>query len=434
MPPTGLTLTIDGSSTITSDLLVDLGIAATGATEMRFSNNGADYTPWKPYSSTELSFDLRGYGGNSNTGIHTVWCSVRNAIDERVSVFAPIEYRRAKPSIRIYPAPVQRAGNYIVDIKVDLFDPHYNPVNVIQAEYTLDGTFTDGGNITFMPNDSLHDGITELSTAPNGVTHNLVWNLGEDAKDDVSDICQIRMKVQYANEDSELAISQQFFVDTRIPIEEADLEFTRGDAAEIKITLLDRNGLPFDATGNVEITSVKDPSGNEMLTVPIVSVNTSTGYYVATYNIDNAAPLGLWASTWTYTADFVDYEEAVYFKVTEEVEQYVPLGTDTCVVYGQLLKADQTPMSEIEVHFLPHHLSDPELGNPTAISTDPVITYTDKSGRFKVELIKNTELIIYIPKLSFRQFAKVPDQDSSEFRAMMTLLPVPPRDQFGNRL
>jgi len=434
MPPTGVLLTIDGSATVTGDYLVDLGITATGATEMRFSNAAPNYSAWEPFNASKLAWDIRGYGGNDFEGIHTVWCSVRNAIDERVSVFASIEYRRAKPSIRIYPKPVQRAGNHIVDIKVDLFDPHYNPVNVIQAEYTLDGTFTDGGNITFMPNDSLHDGVTDLPTAPNGVTHNLVWNLGEDVQDDVSDICQIRMKVQYANELSETGTSQQFAVDTRIPIEEADLEFTRGDAAEIKLTLLDRMGAPFDATGNVEVTSIKDPSGTEMLTIPIVSVNTSTGYYVATYNIGNTAPLGLWTSTWTYTADFVSYTEAVYFKVVEEAEQYVPLGSDTCVVYGQLLKADQNPMSEIEVHFIPHHLSDPELGNPTVISTDPVITYTDTNGRFKVELMRNTELIIYIPKLSFRQFAKVPDQDTSEFRAMMTLLPVPPRDQFGNRV
>ena len=63
----------------------------------------------------------------------------------------------------------------------------------------------------------------------------------------------------------------------------------------------------------------------------------------------------------------------------------------------------------------------------------PISVTTDANGKFVVELIRNTEVIIFIPSLNFRQFAKVPDEDASEFRAMMTLLPVGPRDKFGNR-
>jgi hypothetical protein len=434
-PPTGLILQIDGAATYTADLLVDLTISATGATEMSFSNSGYHWSSWEPFNTQKLAWDLRSNGGNDNEGIKTVWVRARNALAEQSSTYASIEYRRAKPSLKIYPAPVQRAGNGPVDIPLVLYDPHFNPVHVVQAEYTLDGTFTDGKNISFLPNDSAHDGVVDLSTAPNGIAHNLVWDPSLDLEEpDVSDIAQVRIKVAYANELSELALSQQFFVDTREDIELADLRFTRDDSAEIKLVLLDRNGEPFDATGDVEVTSIKDPSGNEMLTSTIIASKTSTGYYTAVYSVPNSAPLGLWLSKWEYTADYVDHEETVYFSVIEETTPYAPSRPDTCVVYGQLLNADQSPIAETEVHFLPHHISDPEYGNPTQIGTDPVIVYTDEDGKFHVELIKNTEVIIHIPKLSFRQFAKVPDGDTSEFRAMMTLLPVPPRDQFGNRI
>jgi len=431
--PTGLTLQIDGAATVTGDLLVDLTINATGAVDMRFSNNGFDWTAWEPFATSKLAWDLRGYGGNDNAGVKTVWVDARSASAEVSNANASITYRRAKPTLTIYPAPQQRAGTTIVDIPLVLRDPYFNEVNVVQAEYTLDGSFTDGGSITFLPNDPAHDGVTLLSTAPNGVSHNLVWDAGIDVEPDVSDIAQVRVRIGYANETSELALSQQFKVDTRDPIEVADLRFTRGDAAEIRLALLDRNGAPIDATGDVQITSVKNSSGVEQLGGPILATRTSLGHYSALYNVANGAELGLWLSVWEYEVDHIQREDTIYFSIIEEAEFYTPLGTETCVVYGQLLNATQRPLVEAEVHFLPHHLSDSEFGNPTVISTNPVIAETDEDGKFHVELVKNTELIIYIPALSFRQFAKVPVADTAEYRSMMTALPVPPRDQFGNR-
>jgi len=437
MPPSNVTLQINGAATITGDLLVDLTISATGATEMRISNNGFSWASWQPFATSVLSWDLRGYGGNANEGVKSTWLEVRDALNDVVQVYASIIYRRAKPSIKLYPAPVQRAGKGPVDISLIVYEPHFLPVHVVEAEYTLDGTFTDGKNISFLPNDPGHDGTTDLQTAPNGISHNLVWDPYLDFEDDVSDITQVRIMVAYSSDSrtqSELGVSQQFLCDVREDIEIADLRFTRGDSAEIKLVLLDRQGAPFDATGDVEITSIKDPSGQEKLVTPITAVRNSTGYYTAIWPVPNDAPLGLWLSKWEYTADNVDHEDVVYFSIVEETESYTPVGADTCVVYGQLFKADQTPLDNREIHFIPHHLSDPELGNPTSISTNTVVVYTDDDGRFKVELIKNTELIMYIPSLSFRQFAKVPDQNTTEYRGMMTILPVPPRDQFGNRL
>jgi len=432
--PTGLTLQIDGGNPVTSDYFVDLGIVASGATEMRFSNNGFQWSPWISFAATELAWDVRGYGGNSNAGAKTIWVEARSATAEESNANNTIKYRRAKPSLKVYSMPAQRDGTTIVDIPLVLYDPYFNPVRVVQAEWTLDGSFTDGKNITFLPNDGAHDGTSDLTTAPNGISHNLVWDAGIDVEPDVSDIAQVRIKVAYANEFSELAVSQQFKVDTRDPIELSDLRFTRGDDAEIRLALLDRNGVPIDATGDVQVTSVKSSSGQEQLVSPIIAVPSSAGHYIATYVVPDTAEIGLWTSLWEYTADFVASSETIYFSIVEEATPYNPIGTDTCVVYGQLLHADQRPMANVEVHFLPHHISEPEYGNPTVISTNPVILHTDDSGKFKVELIRNTELIIYIPSLTFRQFAKVPDQDTSEFRAMMTLLPVPLRDKFGNKL
>ena len=107
MPPTGLILTIDGAATYTRDLLVDLGISAVGATEMRFSNAAPNYSAWEPYNTDKLSWDLRGWGGNDFEGIKTVWVEVielirgrRPAISVKGSIRAASGFHRGKAARR----------------------------------------------------------------------------------------------------------------------------------------------------------------------------------------------------------------------------------------------------------------------------------------------------------------------------------------------
>jgi hypothetical protein len=434
MPIPAYSLVIDGGAPTTNDLFVDLTINASGTpTHMRFSNGGVHWSALEPYAATKINWDLRSYGGNDNVGNHTIICELQDQGDATtVCTSASIDYRHAVPSVKIYPMPAQVEGTYLVNVQYILYAPFGVKCNIQKIEFSHDGLFTPPVPLTPAVSHPDHDGTSELDAAPNGIPHNYVWVANIDFPGDVSDISQIRMQVVYANEHSEVALSQQFKLDTREEIEIADLRFTRGDAARIKLLLLDKEGQPYDAS-NLSVTSLKNPEGTEQLLTPIIATRDSLGYYHVDWTVPNNALIGLWTSKWDIDADHVQSTETVYFSIVEEVTPYIPLRQNTCVVYGQLVRADESPYANIDVHFLPHHISDVQWFNPTTISTDPVITITDDDGRFKVELIKNTELIIYIPKLSFRQFAKVPNLNTSEFRAMMTLLPIPPRDQFGNR-
>ncbi len=53
LPPTGLSISIDGGAAETGSSSVTLTLAATGATLMCFSNNGTTYTDWEAYGTTK---------------------------------------------------------------------------------------------------------------------------------------------------------------------------------------------------------------------------------------------------------------------------------------------------------------------------------------------------------------------------------------------
>lgn len=433
MPPTSVSLVIDGGASTTPDLTVDLTMTATGATEMRLSNDGYTWTNWDTWATSYPNWDLQGVGGNDNPGLHTVYLEVRDGSDDRVKVSSSITFEPVKPHVRIG-TPLQRAGTYLVDIPYEGFEQWSNKASLAVYECSLTGVFA-GEEFTMTPktDDPQHDGVTELPFSPSGANLNFVWDMLSDIDEgEVSDITQVRIKPVFGNDYGELSLSQQFLIDTRADVTEEGPKHTRGDSIELKLILTDRHANPIDAT-SIEVSSIKNPSGTEQLTVPITPTNPSTGVYLAAWTVPTDAELGQWTAKWDYEADNVTTYDVTYFQVVEEAEPYAPLGENTCLVYGQLFYADERPLADTEVHFLPHHISDPELGNPTTISTLPVIVETDSDGRFRVELIRNTEIIVFIPALSFRQFAKVPDEETSEFRAMMVLLPVPPRDQFGNR-
>ena len=434
MPPTGVALVIDSGAPRTSDLRVDLTLSAVGANDMRFSNNGYLWTPYEPFSTSLSNWDLRSYGGNDNTGIHTIYLEVRDLVNNSVQVSSFIRYQPAKPHVHVG-VPAQRSGEeMVVDIPYDGFDDFGNKCDLAVAEFSMTGAFA-GEQKPMTPKvaDPLHNGTAQLSFSPSGTPLNFVWDVLSDVgPGEVSDIAQVRIRPVFGNDLGEYGISGQFVVDTRVLVTAGGALFSRGETADLKIVFTDLEGVMVDPV-YVAMASIKDPSGVEQLYAPIVATQIYLGEWYISFDIPTDAMTGKWIATWAYEIEYATSSRAIYFNVEENVKIFDPLGKDTCVVHGQLVYADEHPIANTKVDFLPHHLSDPELGNPTRIGTDPVSIVTDDKGRFIVELIRNTEVIIYIPSLNFRQFAKVPDEPTSEFRAMMTLLPIGPRDKFGNR-
>ncbi|OLS14050.1 MAG: regulator of chromosome condensation, RCC1 [Promethearchaeota archaeon CR_4] len=76
IPPTELSIIINGGALETSSPNVQLTLSAIGATEMCFSNDGVTYTEWEPYD-TSKNWTLESGGG-----IKTVYFRVRNSTIE----------------------------------------------------------------------------------------------------------------------------------------------------------------------------------------------------------------------------------------------------------------------------------------------------------------------------------------------------------------
>ena len=82
--PTSPTVRIDGGAARTSSLVVRLTAGAaeptngSGVSEMQFSNNGAAWSSWQPFTSNPVSWNLSAYGGNSNPGTRRVYARYRD--------------------------------------------------------------------------------------------------------------------------------------------------------------------------------------------------------------------------------------------------------------------------------------------------------------------------------------------------------------------
>ncbi len=72
LPPTGLSITINGGATETGSASVTLTLSATGADEMCFSNDGAAWSAWEPYGTSKA------WVLSSTAGPKTVYFRARN--------------------------------------------------------------------------------------------------------------------------------------------------------------------------------------------------------------------------------------------------------------------------------------------------------------------------------------------------------------------
>ncbi|OLS12263.1 MAG: NHL repeat-containing protein [Promethearchaeota archaeon CR_4] len=76
VPPTGLSITIDGGAAETANISVTLTLSATGATQMRFSNDGVTWSSWEPFATTK-TWTLA-----SGAGVKTIYLNARNSTIE----------------------------------------------------------------------------------------------------------------------------------------------------------------------------------------------------------------------------------------------------------------------------------------------------------------------------------------------------------------
>jgi len=115
-PPNGATVVIEGGAATTADLTVDLVLSASDAgsgmgagAQMRFSNDGATWSPAEPFATTKTGWELFAYGGSLDEGMKTVYARFADAAGNWTSaqIAAQIEYQAGGGA----PAPKTGGGS-----------------------------------------------------------------------------------------------------------------------------------------------------------------------------------------------------------------------------------------------------------------------------------------------------------------------------------
>jgi len=439
--PTGVSVIIDSGAPTTNVLAVTLTIAATGADEMAFSNNGVDFSPFEVFA-TSKSWNLNDFNGGFQEGLRLVTLKVRDTSDNaETTATDTIIFEVPTPRI-VYNAqvPAQRTGTFLLDINyVGLEDSPASATNVtiLTAEIDLTGAFT-GSEVPLLEavDDSLTDGRVGLLFSNSGEALVLVADLEKTFGGAVvtSDITKVRLGAQFGGKTGALAISALFTVNTTPAV--VGTPTGRKTTFDEEIFLI---GIFRDALGNLQdpdslpsVTAITDPTGTNFLGSPIVATRVSLGVYRVGFTPTTSEPAGQWTYTYGATIDGVAISQKGNFQVVSPPEFTSPERDKTCIIFGDLFNIDGTPHATKPVVIEAHHLSEPEFQNPTSIAVEPITFNTDLNGHFEIEMIRNTEIIITIDSLNFRRFGKVPDQEIAEYLDIKLVLPAGVRDKFGN--
>jgi uncharacterized protein with WD repeat/nitrous oxidase accessory protein NosD len=126
--PPSLALAVKGPTRIT-DVTVPLSLTASddlsGVDKMRLSNDGKTWSDWQPFQS-DISWDLRPYGGSTTMGPRTVYAQVRDGV-ENVSPTA---------SVSIFLTSVSLTGHTDV-VRSVAFSPDGQLLASGSADYTI---------------------------------------------------------------------------------------------------------------------------------------------------------------------------------------------------------------------------------------------------------------------------------------------------------
>lgn len=439
--PTGVSIVIDGGNATTNDLDVVLTIAATDADEMAFSNDGVTFSPFEVFG-TSKSFNLSDFNGGSAEGIRRVTVKVRDTFDNaETTAFDEILFEVPEPRIEFDVIPLQRTGKNILDvIYVGLEDsPAAAPnVTLLKAEIDLTGAFT-GGEVDLLElvDDPLTDGRVGLQFSNAGNILQYVADLDKTFVTEVtSDIVKVRLQAQFGAKIGAFTESAAFSVNTTptavVPLKGRETI----PGKEILLIAVFRNAIGeiVDTDTPPTIEKIFDPSGVDKLGGSSAVTQVTEGVYRFAFTPGIADEKGQWSYRFQGDVDGVTLNTDGFFVVVDPPSLTTPLVDNGCIVFGDLLGVDGSPHANKPVVFTPTNFSEPELQNPTAISTQSVRIDTDSAGHFEIELIRNTELVVFIPSLTYRRIGKIPNKEIVEYRSLDAVFVEAGgvRDKFGN--
>lgn len=442
MPVPDITFFINNNDSQAFDYIVNLDMVDVGTDceEMRFSNNTVDWTPWEVFSTLRV-WDFRLYGGSLTYGQRFVFAQFKNASGVTDKSDSILLYQ-INPTVEFKQAPLQRSDAIIVDIPYTGVEHTVvgAAIDLQSLEYDLTGLFSgDEKKLSVKEADPENTGVTALLFESSGTDQNIVWDVLEDVDPDAYwNTAKVRFKAHYGPFTSDYFVTDEFIVNTRENAVSSDDPLGKiaepGKLLKLELMIYNSDGTPKDADVLPEIFSIVDGEGVERLVAPVdmVSGGVNSGYYYYDYMVP-VTPEGQWVAKVNLLVNGEASIQDIFFYVSSDPIIVVPTSNDACQVFGTLYCENGAPAANIEVMIMNDDLTDPGHFNPTVIGIRPITVTTDDMGFFSVNVIRNSEVIVYIKDLNYRRRAKIPDQIAVDFREMILNLPTPPRDQFGNR-
>lgn len=87
--PTTGTISVAAGATYANSATSDLTLSATGATYMRFSNNGTNWSEYEDYSTSKSAWNITsGYGGSSSEGTKNVYVQYKDTAGNESSIYS----------------------------------------------------------------------------------------------------------------------------------------------------------------------------------------------------------------------------------------------------------------------------------------------------------------------------------------------------------
>lgn len=437
--PTGVSVVIDGGADATADLDVVLTIGATDADEMKFSNNGVDFSPFEAFSTTK-NFNLSDFDGGFQEGLRTVHMIVRDTFDNaETRVLDTIVFSVPEPRIVYDTPPSQRVNTLLLDIPyIGLEDSPSaaDGVAIITAEIDLTGAFI-GAEVPLLEavDDPATDGRVGLTFTNAGAALDLVADLEKTfAAAVVSDIARLRLKPQFGTKVGVFALSSQFAVNTCPKPAEVLTGRTTVPGREIILIAIFRNALGelTDPSPDPTITEITDPDGVDQLGGAAATERVSQGVWRFKFTPSLTDIVGQWEYKFSGIVDGKTLTTQGAFVVADPPTLTSPLIDDACIIFGDLVNADGGPFANRPVLFTPTTIFGPERQNPTRISTQTCRVDTDANGHFELELIRNTNVIVRIPSFDYNRIGRVPDKEIAEYRELDSIIAEGVRDKFGN--
>jgi hypothetical protein len=406
--PTGVSVLINGGDAATNDPDVTLAIAATGADEMAFSNNGIDFSPFEVFA-TAKAWNLGDFGGGLQEGTRTVTVKVRDTFDNAETLATDtILFEIPTPRIELTAIPMQRMNSNLIDINyLGLEDSlaAADLVTILDVEIDLLGLFA-GSEVPLLESvdDSLTDGRVGLLFSNAGNALQLVGDLGKSLPvGSATDIARIRLRAQFGSKIGEYATSSPLSVNVKSEDELAATEDLTGRSTipgrEITLIAVFRNALGelSDTDSTPTIEKILDPNGVDKLGGATSLAQITTGVYKFDFTPGLSDDKGQWSYEVNGDVDSVAIVGTGFFIVADPPTFTAPARNSTCIVFGDLFNIDGTP---------------------------------------EIELVRNAELLIFINKLDYKSIGRVPDKEITEYRNLdpVFITSDAVRDNFGNPL